>query len=248
MREVKALTLHPFTQVMQITYYGHSCFGITTGGKHLLFDPFISGNPLAKHVDVNTIPADYILLSHAHNDHTADALDIARRTGATVVGIWEIYAWATRNGIENAHPMNIGGSKAFDFGTVTMTPAVHSSSFEDGTYGGSPAGFIVRTAEVCFYYAGDTALFGDMRLLGEQHAIDLAFLPIGDNFTMGAAEAALAAEFIRCRHIIGMHYDTFGFIKTDHAQAQDAFSKRNSTLHLMQIGQTKQFDKQQLFH
>lgn len=248
MREVKALTLHPFTQVMQITYYGHSCFGITTGGKQLLFDPFISGNPLAKHVDVNTIPADYILLSHAHNDHTADALDIARRTGATVVGIWEIYAWATRNGIENAHPMNIGGSKAFDFGTVTMTPAVHSSSFEDGTYGGSPAGFIVRTAEVCFYYAGDTALFGDMRLLGEQHAIDLAFLPIGDNFTMGAAEAALAAEFIRCRQIIGMHYDTFGFIKTDHAQAQDAFNKRNSILHLMQIGQTKQFDKQQLFH
>lgn len=213
-----------------------------------MFDPFISGNPLAKHIDIAAIPADYLLLSHAHSDHIGDALAIARRTGATVVAVWEIYAWIARNGIENTHPMNIGGSQKFDFGSVTMTPAVHSSSFEDGSYGGSPAGFIVGTQDACFYFAGDTALFSDMRLLGEQHAIDLAFLPIGDNFTMGPEDAAAASAYIRCRNIIGMHYDTFGYIKTDHAQAKEAFSKRNSNLHLMQIGQTIQFDKTQLFH
>lgn len=226
---------------MQIRYLGHSCFHITVGGKQLLFDPFISPNPLAAGIDVQTIEADYIFLSHAHDDHTHDALAIAKRTGAMVVGIWEIYSWALRNGIEHAHPMNIGGTWQFDFGKVKMTQAVHSSSFADGSYGGSPAGFYVETAEGNFYYAGDTALFNGMKLLGKHCRIDLAFLPIGSNFTMDVDDAVIAAKFIKCDNVIGMHYDTFGFIKVDHAEAKRKFSERDRTLRLMEIGEQIEF-------
>lgn len=233
----KGLILHPFNNTMQITYYGHSCFHVSVGGKQLLFDPFITGNPLASGVDVHSIHADYILLSHAHSDHIGDALAIARRTGATIIGIWEIYSWALRKGIEKAHPMNIGGSWSFDFGTVKMVRADHSSSFEDGTYGGHPAGFYIETAERNFYYAGDTALFNDMKLLGKHYRIDFAFLPIGNNFTMGVDDALIASKFIKCDKIIGMHYDTFGFIKLDHDTAVQKFKERDRSLLLMQIGE-----------
>jgi len=226
---------------MQITYYGHSCFLVEIQGKKILFDPFISGNPLAVDIKLESIQADYIFITHAHDDHTADALTIAKRTGAMIVGIWEMHAWAQRNGINNTHPMNIGGIWNFDFGTVKMVNAVHSSSFPDGTYGGQAAGFYFETLEGNFYYAGDTALHNDMKLLGKHLDIDIAFLPIGSNFTMGIDDAMIASKYIKCDTIIGMHYDTFAFIKIDHDLAKKKFASQDKELILMAIGTTTTF-------
>lgn len=224
---------------MNITYYGHSCFGIEINGKNLLFDPFISPNELAATVDVNTVKADYILISHGHEDHIADAVSIAKRTGAKVVCNWEIHVWLNNKGITNTHPMNIGGKWKFEFGNIKCVAAVHSSSLPDGTYGGNPMGFIIESTDKNVYYAGDTALSCDMKLIGDYRTIDFAFLPIGDNFTMGIDNAIIAAEFIKCRQIIGMHYDTFGYIKIDKEQAVKKFENAGNTLTLFNIGETK---------
>jgi L-ascorbate metabolism protein UlaG (beta-lactamase superfamily) len=222
---------------MKITYYGHSCFGIHTAGVHLLFDPFITYNELAQgKVTADSVPADYILLSHAHQDHMADAVAIAQRTGATIIGIWEVHAWAEAQGLKT-HPMNLGGSWQFPFGRVRCVEAVHSSSFPDGSYGGHPMGFVVESAGKTFYYAGDTALTLNMQLIPRRHRLDFAFLPIGNNFTMDVHDAVTCADFIECTDIIGMHYDTFGFIKVDHAQAQQVFASAGKRLTLMEIGQ-----------
>lgn len=223
---------------MEITYYGHSCFGVKVNGKHLLFDPFISPNELAKHIDVSSVPADYILLSHGHEDHVADAVSIAKRTGAKVIVNWEIHCWLQKQGVTNTHPMNTGGKVHLDFGSVKCVNAVHSSSLPDGTYGGNPLGFVVESTEGNFYYAGDTALHYDMKLIGEYRKIDLAFLPIGDNFTMGPENAMICSDFIRCNDIIGMHFDTFGFIKIDTQSAQRKFTQAGKSLTLMKIGET----------
>lgn len=224
---------------MNITYYGHSCFGVETGGKHLLFDPFITPNELARHVDATKVKADYILISHGHEDHIADAVSIAKRTGAKVVCSWEIHVWLNKQGVNNTHPMNTGGKWKFDFGNVKCVAAVHSSGLPDGTYGGNPMGFIVETAGANFYYAGDTALTYDMKLIGEYRNIDFAFLPIGDNFTMGVDNAIIASQFINCKKIIGMHYDTFGFIKIDKAEAVKKFELAGNELMLFEIGESK---------
>lgn len=222
---------------MKVKYYGHSCFSVHTGGKTLLFDPFISQNPLVKNVDINSIQADYILLSHAHNDHTADALQIAKNNNAVIIGIWEITEWAIKNGHTSTHPMNIGGSFSFDFGTVQLVKAVHSSSFPDGTYGGSPSGFVISSEGKTFYYSGDTALTLDMQLIPERHTLNFAFLPIGSNFTMDVTDAITASKFIKCNHIIGMHYDTFGYIVINHQEAINQFNQAGKLLSLMQIEQ-----------
>jgi L-ascorbate metabolism protein UlaG (beta-lactamase superfamily) len=223
---------------MKVKYYGHSCFSIHTGGKALLFDPFISENPLAKDINIDSIEADYIFLSHAHHDHTADAIAIAKRTGAKIIAIWEISEWAKNQGHENTHPMNIGGFFTFDFGTVQMVKAVHSSSFADGSYGGNPAGFVIDSESKSFYYSGDTALTLDMQLIAERHNLNFAFLPIGNNFTMDVTDAITASKFIKCNHIIGMHYDTFGYIVVDHQEAVNQFNLSGKLLTLMNIGQT----------
>ena len=223
---------------MNITYYGHSCFGVEIKGKHILFDPFISPNELAKSINVDTVKADYILISHGHEDHIADAVTIAKRTNARVICTYEIYVWLSKKGIENIHPMNIGGKVKLDFGNVKCVNAVHSSSLPDGTYGGNPMGFVVESEEGNFYYAGDTALTYDMKLIGNYRKINFAFLPIGDNFTMGPENAIIASEFINCKDIIGMHYDTFGYIKIDHAEAISKFERSGKNLTLMKIGET----------
>lgn len=223
---------------MNITYYGQSCFMMEAAGKKILFDPFITPNELAKNIDVDTIHPDFILVSHGHQDHVADLIPIAKRSGALVVSSFEIMVWLNNNGISNTHPMNLGGKWHFDFGTVKMVNAVHSNSLPDGSYGGTAAGFIIQTAGKTIYYAGDTALHSDMKLLGELHGIDHAFLPIGDNFTMGVEDAILAAKFIKCTDIIGMHYDTFGYIKIDHQQAQQQFREAGLNLKLVPIGET----------
>lgn len=224
---------------MKITYYGHSCFGVELNGKHLLFDPYITPNELAKHIDINKIPADYILISHGHGDHVADVVSIAKRTGAKVVAAYEITEWAGRQGITNVHPMNTGGKREFDFGYVKCVVAVHSSSFPDGSYAGNPMGFIIESNAGNFYFAGDTALTYDMKLIGEYRSgLDFAMLPIGGNFTMGIDNAIIASEFIKCNRIIGMHYDTFGYIVIDHEEAKNKFSRAGLDLILMEIGQT----------
>ncbi|MFN0203316.1 MAG: metal-dependent hydrolase [Bacteroidia bacterium] len=222
---------------MNITYYGHSCFGVEVGGKYLLFDPFITPNEKAKHIDIQEIPADYILLSHGHGDHIADAEAIAKRTGAKVISSYEITVWLNGLGISDTHPMNVGGKWKFDFGTVKCVVAAHSSGFPDGSYAGNPMGFVITTEEGTFYYSGDTALTYDMKLIAEQHTLDFAFLCIGDNFTMDAVDAATCAEFINCNDIIGMHFDTFGYITIEHEAAKQAFAQKGKTLQLMTIGE-----------
>jgi L-ascorbate metabolism protein UlaG (beta-lactamase superfamily) len=221
---------------MIITYYGHSCFSVEVSGKRLLFDPFINGNPLAKNISVNDIQADYILLSHGHGDHVEDAESIAKRTGATVICNYEIHNWMHSLGVMKTHPMNIGAHWIFDFGKVKCVNAVHSSSLPDGSYGGNPMGFLVETHEGNFYYAGDTALHYDMRLIGDYKKIKFAFLPIGNNYTMGIDNAVIASDYIRCEKIIGMHYDSFDPIKIDHEDAVKKFDQTSKELILMKIG------------
>jgi L-ascorbate metabolism protein UlaG (beta-lactamase superfamily) len=223
---------------MNITYFGHSCFGVEIQGKHLLFDPFISANELAKHIDIQNIKADFILISHGHNDHILDVESIAGLTGAQIICSYEIYDWYHKKGLKNIHPMNIGGKVKFDFGNVKCVTAMHSSTLPDGTYGGQPMGFVIESIEGNFYYAGDTALTYDMKLIGDYRRIDFAFLPIGDNFTMGVDNAIIACDFINCHQIIGMHYNTFHFIKIDTAEAKLKFDRAGKHLNLLDIGQT----------
>ena len=224
---------------MNITYYGHSCFSVEINGKKLLFDPFISPNDLAKKIDVNQIQADYILVSHGHNDHIADAESIAKRTGATVICIYEIGNWLANKGVKNILAMNIGGKVKLGFADVKCVVAQHSSGLPDGSYGGCAMGFVVESEKGNFYYAGDTALTYDMKLIGEYRQIDFAFLPIGDIFTMGVDNAIIACDFIQCGNIIGMHYDTFPPIKIDKEEAVKKFSRAGRRLSLMEIGETK---------
>ncbi len=223
---------------MRFTYYGHSCFAVQIKGKKILFDPYITPNGLAKSVNVNQIAPDYIFLSHGHEDHIADCISIAERTGAKVACSFEIHVWLNDRGIENTHPMNTGGKWDFEFGTVKCVVAQHSSGLPDGSYGGNPMGFVFTSEEGNFYYSGDTALTLDMQLVPQYAQLNFAVLPIGDNFTMGIEDAIQAARLVQCSQIVGVHYDTFGFIKIDHEMARKAFSDHEMKLYLMQPGET----------
>ena len=174
---------------MNFTYYGHACFAVELGGRALLFDPFITPNPLAAGIDLNSVRADYILVSHGHEDHLADAVGLAKRTGATVIANYEVATWLGKKGAGKIHPLNHGGACAFDFGRVKFVNAIHSSSLPDGAYGGNPGGFVVESAQGNFYYSGDTALTMDMKLIGESTRLAFAALCLGGTFTMDAADA-----------------------------------------------------------
>ncbi len=219
---------------MEITFYGHACISIATQGKTLLFDPFITGNPNAAHIDIMQLKADYILLTHAHQDHILDAEAIAKNTGATIISNYEIASHYGAKGF-SYHPMNHGGSWRFDFGTLRYVNAIHTSSFPDGSYGGQPGGFVLE-GEKNIYIAGDTALTFDMKLIPMRTALDLAVLPIGDNFTMDVHDAVIAADFVQCSQVLGYHYDTFGYIEIDHEAAKKAFADAGKTLTLLTIG------------
>ena len=223
---------------MKLTYYGQSCFAVELQGKNVLFDPFITGNELAKHINIQDIKADFILISHGHSDHIADCVEIAKRTNSQVIGSFEVVNWLHKQGIEKYHPMNHGGKWTFDFGTVKCTNAIHSSSMPDGSYGGNPMGFIITSSDKTFYYSGDTALTMDMQLVPRWGKLDFAVLPIGDNFTMGYEDAIIAAELLQCKTIVGVHYDTFGYIKIDHEKVKKAFADAGLNLHLISIGKS----------
>jgi L-ascorbate metabolism protein UlaG (beta-lactamase superfamily) len=223
---------------MKYTYLGHSCFLVETGGTRLLFDPFITPNPLAASIDFASIQADVILISHAHMDHIADAVALAKQTGAQVLANWEIADWLGKQGVEKNLAMNHGGSTAIPCGRAKMVNAIHSSSLPDGTYGGNPAGFVVESAEGAFYYAGDTALTQDMKQIGEEFTLRFAVLPIGDTFTMGAADAAKASKLCGAPLTIGVHYNTFPQIEINREAALETFQKSHQRLLLPQIGET----------
>jgi len=226
---------------MKLTYFGHSCFAVETCGNSLLFDPFIRANELARGIDPGEISADFIFLSHGHFDHVSDAVEIAKRTGAKVVGAFEVVTWIEKQGVATVHPMNHGGAHAFEFGRVKFVSALHSSVMPDGSYGGNPGGFVVESGEGAFYYAGDTALTLDMQLIADEFDLRFAVLPIGDNFTMGARDAARAAGFVKCRDVVGVHYDTFPPIRIDKSAAAAEFERTDVRLHLPAIGGSVEF-------
>lgn len=223
---------------MHFTFYGHAAFVIEAGGKKILFDPFITPNSQAKDIDINSIKADYIFLTHGHGDHIADVVAIAKNTNATCVAAAEIAGWLQKQGIAKVHAMNHGGPISFDFGTARGVNAIHSSSLPDGSYGGNPLGFVFTTAEGNFYIAGDTALTLDMQLIPIWAKLDFAVLPIGSNFTMDAADAIRASEFVKCGKIIGVHYNTFPPIVIDIEKAKADFAAAGKILLLPGIGET----------
>lgn len=223
---------------MKITFYGQNSLGIEVLGKNIIVDPFITGNPLSKDkIDIQSLKADYILLTHAHQDHVLDAEAIANNTGATIVSNYEIAQYYQERGIK-AHPMNHGGNWQFDFGKVKYVIAHHTSSFADGTYGGQPGGFVIEGEHKNIYIAGDTALTMDMKLIPMNTKLDLAILPIGDNFTMGVDDAIIASDFVACDKVLGVHYDTFGYIEIDHEIAKKKFYDAGKDLMLLEIGES----------
>lgn len=222
---------------MKITFYGHSSLGIQIGEKNLIVDPFISANDKASKIDINNLKADYILLTHAHQDHILDAEAIAKNTGAKIISNFEIVTHYQNKGFEG-HPMNHGGSWDFDFGKLKYVNAIHTSSFPDGSYGGQPGGFIIEGERKNIYIAGDTALTMDMKLIPMFTKLDLAILPIGDNFTMGIEDAIHASDFVACDKVLGVHFDTFGYIEIDHAAAKRKFFENNKDLMLLEIGES----------
>ncbi len=202
---------------MKLTYLSHSCFFVETSTHRLIIDPFLTGNPLAK-MKADDVQCDFILISHGHEDHFGDAVEISKRTGATIVSNFEIAMTCASRGARNVHPMNPGGGWNFPFGRVKMTIAHHSSSNASGdgfAYLGNPCGLLIIANGRTLYHAGDTALFTDMKLIGELNHIDVAMLPIGDNFTMGIDDAAIAVEFLKADLAIPMHFNTFDLIKVD---------------------------------
>jgi L-ascorbate metabolism protein UlaG (beta-lactamase superfamily) len=222
---------------MKYTYYGQSCFLLEIEGVKFLFDPFITPNPLAKHIDTKAIAADYILVSHGHGDHVADLVMLAKQTGAQVIGMVEVIDWAEKQGVTNTHGMNFGKQK-FDFGTLRMVWATHSSSMPDGSYGGNPAGFVLETAGKTVYFAGDTSLTVEMKLLPDWYKLDYAILPIGGNYTMDVDDALIATKYMECNQVIGVHYNTFPVIEIDTEAAVAKFKRENKQLLLPAIGET----------
>jgi L-ascorbate metabolism protein UlaG (beta-lactamase superfamily) len=198
---------------ISITWFSHSGFRLSVNGASILIDPFLTGNPLAVN-DPATLDADYILLTHAHGDHLGDTVPIAKRTGATVVGVAEVEWWMQKQGVQKTHGQNAGGGFNYPFGHVKYVRADHSSSFPDGTYAGNPCGIVLTVDNKRLYFAGDTALFSDMRLIADT-MIDVAFLPIGDNFTMGPEEAITATKWLNPRAVFPIHYNTFDVIYQD---------------------------------
>jgi L-ascorbate metabolism protein UlaG (beta-lactamase superfamily) len=229
--------------MVQVQFLGQSCFLVDIAGVEILFDPFISGNEQASHINIRDINPDYILLTHGHADHVLDAEAIAKQSGAKLMSNFEVTNWFVDKGVDNAHPLNHGGGISFDHDDLKLriqyVNAVHTSSMPDGSYGGQPGGFVVSyegKENGAFYHCGDTALTLDMKLIPERTKLDFAMLCLGDNFTMDMHDALRAAEFVQVNHVIGMHFDTFPPIEIDHDEAIKLFADAGKSLSLMKIG------------
>lgn len=222
---------------VKLTYHGHASWTIESQGTTLLIDPFLTGNPLAD-TGPDQVKADYILISHAHGDHLGDTVAIAKRTGAMVISNFEIATYCQNQGLQ-AHALHIGGGYDFPFGRVKLTIAHHGSSFPDGSYAGNPCGFLIKTGGKTIYDAADTGLFYDMKLIGEQEALDVALLPIGDNFTMGPDDALYAVQLLQPKVVIPMHYGTFDVIQQDpHAFALRVEAETQAQCVVLEPGQS----------
>lgn len=222
---------------VKLTWYGHAVLGLETDGHHILVDPYLTGNPVAP-ITPDQVNPEFILVSHGHGDHIGDTVAIARRTGALVISNYEIANWLDNQGVET-HAQHIGGGFKYPFGYLKLTNALHGSALPDGSYGGNPAGFLLTNAEgQKVYMAGDTGLFGDMRLIGEE-GIDLAVIPIGDNFTMGPDDALRAAKLLQPKHIIPIHYNTFDLLSQDaNAWARRVQAETNAQVHVLKPGES----------
>lgn len=217
-----------------VTWHGHATLSLDVNGQKVLVDPCFSSNPAAK-INADTVAADYILVTHAHGDHFADVIPIAKRTGALVISNFEIANWVAARGHENVHGQHIGGGYQHDIGYIKLTIAFHGSSFSDGSYGGMPCGFLLNVDNKRLYIAGDTALYSDMELIGRQ-GLDLAVLPIGDNFTMGPDDALMAAKFLKAKTVIPYHYDTWPPIEQDCATwSERVRSETNSKVVVLEV-------------
>lgn len=223
---------------MQLTFYGHATFSVVIHGKTILFDPFFTGNPSVKNVDINTLKPDFIFISHGHGDHIGDAVAIGKNSGAMIVAAPEVVGWLSKQGLERLHPINHGAPVDFGFGKVRAVNALHSSGLPDGSYGANPLGFVFTTGDGNFYFAGDTGLSMDMQLIPYWTKLDFAVLPIGGNFTMDYFDAAIASDFIQCDTVVGVHYNTFDLIKIDVKAAQELFVGKGKTLLLPHPGET----------
>ncbi|MFP4345396.1 MAG: metal-dependent hydrolase [Anaerolineales bacterium] len=223
--------------MIELTWYGHATWGMEIDGTRLLIDPFLSDNPVAG-VSADDVAADYLLITHGHGDHVGDAVEIAKRTGATVIANAEIARWVGKQGVERVHAQHIGGGFTYPFGYVKLTIAVHGSSLPDGSYGGMPAGFLIHAQGHRIYHAGDTGLFASMALIGDE-GLDLALLPIGDNYTMGPDDALRAVKLLRPRVAIPMHYKTWELIAQDpQAWAERVKRETETEPVVLQVGET----------
>jgi len=223
---------------VKLTWYGHATLGLEVDGYKILVDPFFTGNPAAS-TSADAVEADFILVSHGHGDHVGDTVAIAKRTGALVIANFEITNWLQSQGVEKVHPQHIGGGYHHPFGYLKLTQALHGSGLPDGSYGGNPAGFLLTTKDgKKIYMAQDTGLFGDMKLIGDE-GIDLAVLPIGDNFTMGPDDALIAVKLLRPKYVIPIHYNTWPLIAQDpHAWAQRVRQETEAQVHVLNPGDT----------